>query len=67
MKCPWCNEPNMRTSETFKLPTIVYRTKKCRGCSTTFTSHEVLADDVVIPAEIRNIKHKRHNNPPESS
>jgi hypothetical protein len=49
----------MRTTETFKTPELTYRTKMCRGCAWTFTSHEALADIVTIPSAVRNCKHKR--------
>lgn len=59
MHCPHCDTPNLRTTETFKTPDKVYRTKQCRSCGWKFTSHETLADELTIPQAIRNVKHKR--------
>lgn len=53
MNCPNCQAPNMRTTETFKTPEMTYRTKKCRACAWTFTSHEVLVEELTIPVAVR--------------
>lgn len=49
----------MLTAETFKLPTKVYRTKKCRGCKWTFTTIEAIAEQQTIPSFVRNVKRKK--------
>jgi transcriptional regulator NrdR family protein len=59
MNCPNCNAENMRTTETFKLPTETVRTKMCQVCKWKFTSRETISEDIVIPASVRNLKSKR--------
>ena len=59
MNCPNCNAENMRSTETFKLPTETVRTKMCRECKWKFTSRETISEDIVIPANVRNLKSKR--------
>ena len=59
MNCPNCGAENMRSTETFKLPTETVRTKMCRECKWKFTSRETISEDIVIPANVRNIKSKR--------
>lgn len=56
MNCPNCNEPRMRTTETFSLPALTIRTKKCRACAWTYTSREEVCDDLVIPDSVRRAK-----------
>ena len=59
MNCPNCNEPRMLTTETFSLPALTIRTKKCRSCAWTFTSREEVCDDVVIPNSVRRADRKK--------
>ena len=59
MNCPNCDAENMRTTETFKAPTETVRTKMCRECKWKYTSRETISEDIVIPATVRNLKHKR--------
>jgi len=46
----------MLTTETFSLPALTIRTKKCRVCAWTFTSREEICDDVVVPNSVRRAK-----------
>ena len=66
MNCPNCNAENMRTTETFKMPTETVRTKMCQVCKWKFTSRETISEDIVIPASVRNLKSKRGLKTPAS-
>ena len=59
MNCPQCGAEKLLTTETFQLPYETVRTKKCRECHWSFTSHERIAEDHTIPKAIRDIKSKR--------
>jgi transcriptional regulator NrdR family protein len=57
MNCPNCNEPGLRTIETFQTPEKTIRTKRCCKCLWKFNSIEEIPDDpVVIPESIRKPK-----------
>ena len=58
MNCPNCNKEHLATIETFQTPDQTIRTKKCKVCNWTFTSKEEIADEVVIPKVVRNLKRK---------
>jgi transcriptional regulator NrdR family protein len=58
MKCPQCSAKKLFTVETFQTDESTVRTKKCLECKWTFTSLEVLSDDVVIPNVIRTSKRR---------
>lgn len=59
MNCPNCNAEKLRTTETFQLADETVRTKMCRECKWKYTSRETISEDIVIPATVRNLKHKR--------
>ena len=63
MNCPNCGAENMRTTETFKTPEVTVRTKMCRECKWKYTTREIISDDIVIPADVRNMKSKRRTAP----
>lgn len=58
MHCPNCGAPKLFTFETYPSPTRIYRVKKCKTCQWKFTSHEEIADDLVIPESVRSLKKK---------
>lgn len=60
MKCPNCEQPGLRTIETFQLDNKTIRTKKCHECKWTFTSVEEISDSLVIPKSIRRMKRRNH-------
>lgn len=61
MNCLNCGAENMRTTETFKLPTETVRTKCCQVCKWKYTSRETISDDIVIPRSVRRPKPKSQN------
>ena len=57
MKCPNCNEAELKTIETRQDVERTYRNKRCQKCLWTFTSVEEIPDDVpVIPTRVRKRK-----------
>ena len=60
MKCPNCEQPGLKTIETFQLNDKTIRTKKCPECKWTFTSVEEISDSLVIPKSVRRMKRRNH-------
>lgn len=60
MNCPNCGAERLLTTETFQTGEATIRTKKCRECEWTFTSHETISDQLVIRKELRDKKAHRH-------
>jgi len=60
MICPNCeSEKKLKTVESFDTGKMVYRKKKCLDCAWTYTTHEIIVDDMIIPNNVRNVNRKK--------